>query len=240
MVKTPALSGQWPSAIAGPPARHPRVQRMLLRLARLRLRNLNFSIVSNNCWGAHIYQGLNLPFSTPFIGLFLSPQCYLRLLSDFRRNLSRSLEFKNVSDESWVNQLREEHPDKWPIGELGNGIEIHFMHYTSATEAAEKWKRRSARLAAQNDRLFVKFCDRDVSSPDQMACFDSLPFKNKVYFTVRGDCPLRCAVQIASPESRVPHGRILSEISPACFDSVSWINGGPGRVGRWNKWLSCV
>lgn len=240
MGKSLTLAGPQAPAVAGPRARHPGVRRILLRLARLRLRNREFSIISNNCWGAHIYQGLRLPFATPFIGLFLSPASYLRLLAAYPRCLAPAMEFKSSSDEAWINQLREEQGNPWPIGQLGEGIEIHFMHYKSVEEAAEKWRRRLGRLATQPDRLFVKFCDRDESSPEQLAAFDQLPFPNKVYFTVQKDCALRCAVRIPLAEARVPHGRMLSDISPDYFDSMDWLNGGTGRIGRWNRWLSCI
>jgi len=222
------------------PAMNARVERLLHKLARKRLRNVNFSIISNNCWGAHVYQALRLEFTTPFIGLFLSPQSYLRLLADFPRSLSQPLNFKEVSDEPWVNQLRETSENPWPIGQLGNGIEIQFMHYKSATEAGEKWNRRLARLVTNPERLFVKFCDRDGCSPEQLAQFDALPFRNKIFFTARQDCPNRHAVKIPWQESRVPDGRVLSQISPAYFDSIDWINGMSGRTGRFWKWLSCV
>jgi len=61
-----------------------------------------------------------------------------------------------------------------------------------------------------------------------------------VNFTTRQDSPLRCAVRNPLAEPHVPDGRILSELSPAYFDSAGWINGGPGHVGRLGKWLNCV
>lgn len=208
--------------------------------AKKRVPQADFSIISNNCWGAHVYQAVNLPYATPFVGLFLSPDAYLRLLADFPKNLLLPLHFKEESNEAWVNQLREAHGHRWPIGRLGDGIEIQFMHYHTPTEARDKWQRRLARLTKRPDRWFFKFCDRDGYTAEYLALFEQLPYPNKVFFTTRRDCPLQCAVIIPIEEPRVPHGQSLSQISPAYFDSADWINGGRGRVGWLGKYLSCV
>ncbi len=208
--------------------------------AKKRVPQADFSIISNNCWGAHVYQAVNLPYATPFVGLFLSPDAYLRLLADFPQSLRSPLRFKAESDEAWVNHLRAAHDHRWPIGCLGGRIEIQFMHYQTPSEAQDKWHRRLARLTARPERWFFKFCDRDGYTAETLAFFDQLPYPNKVFFTTRQDCPLRCAVKIPIEEPRVPHGQLLSQISPAYFDSAAWINGGCGRVGRLGKYLSCV
>lgn len=216
------------------------VQRIRQALARKRLRGSEFSIISNNCWGAHVYQVLGRQFSTPFIGLFLSPTSYLRLLAEFPQRLETSLKFQSTSAETWVNQVREAHPHKWPVGSLGDGIEIQFMHYESETEASEKWSRRAARLIRRPDRWFFKFCDRDGCTAEQMAGFDQFAFRNKVLFTTQRDCPARCAVRIPSKEPCVADGLALSRLSPAYFDTIDWLNGGSGSVKWWTRWLNGV
>ncbi len=209
-------------------------------VAKRRLKAADFSIISNNCWGAHIYKTLGRPFSTPFIGLFITPKSYLQLLSAFAEYLLVPLKFQTDSSESWVNVLREANTNRWPIGSLGDGVEIQFMHYKSEKEAAEKWKRRLARLSTQPERLFFKFCDRDGCTSEQMALFHRLPLRNKVFFTARQDCPLDCAVKIPLNEPFVPDGLALSLLSPAYFDTVDWLNGGSGRVRWWGKRLNCI
>ena len=215
-------------------------ERARSKLARTRLGARDFCIISNNCWGTHAYLTLRRQFNTPFIALFISPTSYLRLLTDFPQSLFWPLKFKTVSDEGWINRVRAAHHTPWPIGSLGDGIEIQFMHYGSEEEARETWQRRSARVPTEPDRLFFKFCDRDDYTPDQLATFDQLPFRNKVFFTTRKDCPVRCAVRIPWHEDRVPDGLVLSRVSPAYFDGVDWLNGGSGRVKWWGRRLNCV
>jgi uncharacterized protein (DUF1919 family) len=38
----------------------------------------NFVIVSDNCWGAEIYQWFNRPYNTPFVGLGIYGDCYIK------------------------------------------------------------------------------------------------------------------------------------------------------------------
>ena len=209
-------------------------------LARKQLKGVDFSIISNNCWGAHVYQTIGRAYATPFVGLFISPASYLRLLMELPQCLSLPLKFKTVSDEGWVNRARSAHSVQWPIGSLGDGMEIQFMHYKSETEASEKWKRRLERFSQQPERWFFKFCDRDGCTAEQMAMFDELPFRNKVFFTTQRDCPSRCGVKIPLNEPCVSDGLALSRLSPTYFDTADWLAGGSGRVRCWGRYLNCV
>ena len=209
-------------------------------LAKRRLKGAKFSIISNNCWGAHVYQTIGRQYNTPFVGLFISPASYLRLLLKFPKCLLLPIEFKPVSDEAWVNQERAAYSNQWPIGSLGNGVEIQFMHYKSEAEAREKWARRVARLPPQPEQWFFKFCDRDGCTAEQIALFDRLPFQNKIFFTTHQDCPSRCVLKIPLNEPHVPHGLALSRLSPAYFDTANWLNGGSGRVRWWGRYLNGV
>jgi len=154
----------------------------------------SFTIISNNCWGTHVYQKLKIEYQTPFIGLFLDPESYLNLISDFRKNVAKPLKFKPASDHFYINKLRQTTNGHYPIGYLSEKIEIQFVHYDSEKEAEEKWNRRVERIAKDDTRLFFKFCDRDGCSFEQLKRFDSLPFKNKVCFVSRPQLEIRCVL----------------------------------------------
>lgn len=187
-----------------------------------------------------MYQNLALPYSTPFVGLFLSPSCYLRLLADFKRLTTCSLHFQRASNEPWINRMREAQAHLWPIGCLGGEVEIQFMHYRSEPEAQEKWRRRCARLTAQPEKLFFKFDDRDGCSRGQMQVFDGLPLENKVFLTTREEKAAKCAVRIPLAQPCVPDGLELSRISPRYFDAADWLLGGTGRPKVLLRWLNCI
>ena len=205
---------------------------LYLALVRWRLRHENFSIISNNCWGAHVYQKLRRIYTTPFVGLFIPPACYLTLLNDLNQYLQADLAFVEKSRHDAVNDFREGRRLDYPIGLLGGAVEVHFMHFISPEEARGTWERRKKRLCPQPENLFFKFCDHDGASHAQMHEFDSLPYRNKVCFTGSPCSDLRCGVYIpGSSNGRVSDGGALAAVSPAHFNVLAWLQGkSPHRV----------
>ena len=201
----------------------------------------SFTIISNNCWGTHVYQKLKIEYQTPFIGLFLDPESYLNLISDFRKNVAKPLKFKPASDHFYINKLRQTTNGHYPIGYLSEKIEIQFVHYDSEKEAEEKWNRRVERIAKDDTRLFFKFCDRDGCSFEQLKRFDSLPFKNKVCFVSRPQLEILSAVFIPEcEEGQVPDGIKLSEISDKFFDENRWLKSGIIAKKDNTMYLACL
>ena len=66
-----------------------------------KLQNKNFVIISNNCFGGQAYRSLQLPYNTPFVGLFLYGPCYLKLLQNFGFYLNQDL-----IQISWLWEIR--------------------------------------------------------------------------------------------------------------------------------------
>lgn len=208
-----------------------RLQEKTLKvLFRYRARPRNFSIISNNCWGADFYPLAGLPYLTPFVGLFLRPDCYLRLLGDFRATIKLPLTFKNESHHPDLNEMRSAENQYYPIGRIGDDIEIHFMHYASPEEAAEKWRRRVQRITSDDDKLFVKFCDTNSPTPDQLRQFDDLPFVHKVCLTARPYPDLKSAVCIGGFEKTGHLENVcFMRHYGAYFDPANWLNNKTGK-----------
>jgi uncharacterized protein (DUF1919 family) len=140
----------------------------------------DFSIISSNCWGGSVYEDLKLSYQTPTIGLFFYAPCFMELLKDLKTTINLPLTFVESSKYEGANAFRGEN-FKYPIGELGTDIEIHFLHYKTEAEAKDKWERRKQRI--NWDNLFIACTDRDGMTPELMTVFDELPYKNKVLFT---------------------------------------------------------
>jgi uncharacterized protein (DUF1919 family) len=205
---------------------------------RMRTHARYFTVVSNNCWGADLYPALGMRYLTPFVGLFIKPECYLRLLQDFRGILTQRLGFKKTSHHPEVNQLRLTQRLSYPIGSIGDDVEIHFMHYKSEEEALTKWNRRVLRISPDDERLFIKFCDTDSPSTDQLRKFDSLPYVHKVCF-VGKPCPdVHCAFPVRKYESagHVLDLQLLRQYRDV-FDIAGWLNGGTGEPGGVHRTL---
>jgi uncharacterized protein (DUF1919 family) len=214
-----------------------KLRRMVLQT---RLRRGKFSIVTNNCWGAHIYQELGIPYQTPFVGIFISPDSYLQLLTRLRYYLNSPLGFIPRSSEDWINEIRDRDTVRWPIGILGDGIELQFMHYRNEAEAREKWQRRLLRFTQDDDQVFVKFCDIDKPTPAQIERFDSLPWTHKVFFAARPSSEINSCMVIPCHTNRVPDGFALSKLSPRYFDTARWLMRGDGKITWWLKYLNCI
>jgi len=197
-----------------------------LSAARLVVSSTPFTIVSNNCWGAHIYRELRLPYCTPFVGLFIPPPCYLELLKDFDALIEAGLSFVPLSRYQSVNDFRASRNLDYPIALLAGEVEVHFMHYKSREECLSKWQRRVERMVRPSDRCFFKFCDHDGATSDELRAFDSLPLRRKVCFVGNSEVPLSCGVVIPScPGGRVRDGGELAGVSPRYFNSLRWIAG---------------
>jgi uncharacterized protein (DUF1919 family) len=145
---------------------------------RKRLRNADFTIISNNCWGGSVMEDLGLQYNSPTIGFYFFAPCYISFLRNIKSNLELPLTFLKESKYPFANEQREL---KWyPICQIGES-ELHFVHDQTEQEAYDKWDRRRVRV--NFDNLFVAFSDRDQCTNELIKEFDNMPFKNKVFFS---------------------------------------------------------
>jgi uncharacterized protein (DUF1919 family) len=142
----------------------------------------DFTIISANCWGGAVYEDLKLPYLSPTIGLYFYAPCFMELLKDLKTTISLPLTFVESSKYEDANVFRNENY-KYPIGKLGTGIEIQFLHYKTEEEARDKWERRKQRI--NWDNLFIACTDRDGMTKQLMTAFDDLSYENKVLFTAQ-------------------------------------------------------
>lgn len=161
-----------------------RLERARKDLRRAFLRNRDFTVISNNCFGGFVYQRYALPYRTPTAGLFFMPDDYLKLLGDPRRYFAAPLRFIDPLQARCAAALGAADPayGSYPVARLLD-VEIYFMHYATPEEAREKWTRRCARI--NWDNLLVKFCDQNGATEEQIRAFDQLPYPHKVCFTAR-------------------------------------------------------
>lgn len=208
---------------------------------KTRLKNRDFTIISNNCWGTEVYKDLELPYTSPFVGLFLFAPCYLRLLKNLEC-LKEVPVFTQVSHYEFANEQRKGNWTKYPIGIIGENIEIHFMHYSDVSEAMEKWDRRVKRINWDRRNIFIKFCDIGNCTKEELEDFDKLDFSNKVCFTAKNYPQLKSNVWIKElkDEPCVVDGGSLYKIGSKYFDVVDWLNGGSGHVGITQRLINKV
>ena len=167
---------------------------------RIGLKNKNFTIISNNCWGGFVYQKFGLEYMTPFIGLFIFAPDYIKLLNDFENLIFSKVSFIEPKSSRYIQEiLVDDKLPKYPIGILNNDIEIHFLHYKSEKEALEKWNRRIKRI--NFDNMLVKISENDRCTEEIINKFEELNFKNKICFTSKEYKDIKCASQIKECEN---------------------------------------
>lgn len=145
------------------------------------LKNKDFTIISNNCWGGIIYRDFNLPYNSPTVGLFFMAEDYIKFIYDLRSYMNENLEFISIEDSKYKNYLKKLNYNS-PIGKLKD-VEIMFLHYSSEEEAKKKWDRRKQRI--NWDNIIYKFSDQNMCTYEQLEKFSNFNAKNKICFTTR-------------------------------------------------------
>lgn len=154
-------------------------------LGRVRCKMLNnsdFTIISNNCWGGHVYRFFGLTYDSPTIGLYMFSEDYVKFVHHLKEYLDMPLKFITCKESRYrdILETRGGHNTTCPIGMLGD-IEIIFLHYHSSEEALEKWIRRKDRI--HWDNMIFKMSEQNLCKFEYLKEFDSLQAKNKLVFT---------------------------------------------------------
>jgi uncharacterized protein (DUF1919 family) len=197
---------------------------------RKKLARLDFTIVSSNCLGGKIYQLLEIPYNTPFVGLYFFAPCYIQLLQDFSGSLKKEIRFSRKSKYLIANANRILNEKFYPIGLLDD-IEIHFQHYMTEGQCVEKWTERTKKM--NWDNLFFLFTDRDLCTEELIKTFDNLPFTKKVCFTAKDYTHYKSCVHIKEYQEKSYVGDLYNNFSVLgkYFDFASWLSGGSGIKG---------
>lgn len=160
----------------------------------MKLKNKNFTIISNNCWGGDVYQMYGLEYTSPTIGLYLYESDYVKFVANLEKYLSQELTFIQPEQSRFYVKLCQEFGAEklgFPIAKILD-VEIMFLHYKSIDEAKKKWERRKKRINYSN--ILFKLSDRTDCNEDIIRAFCDLPYKNKICFTKKEYPDLECTV----------------------------------------------
>ena len=188
---------------------------------RWRLHNTNITLISSNCTGGGILRDLNLPFTSPFINLFIKPHDFIKLCENLEHYMGSA--FHDV--------YSEPHPEGgvYPVALLDD-IPIHFMHYSSAEEAFAQWEKRKARM--DWDNIYILCTDRDGCTYEDLLRFDQLKYRHKAILCNQKYPEIQSAFYIPGFENQNSVGNIINYINDHTykkyydlFDYVGWFNG---------------
>ena len=122
---------------------------------REKLDNVDFTIISNNCWGGICYEYFGIKKKSPTVGSFIMTDDYLNFIEKLDFYLAKELEIiplnKSKHYEIWKDDLELKNV---PIGRLGD-VEIVFLHYKNPEVAKAKWNSRVQRINKEN--MIFKF-----------------------------------------------------------------------------------
>lgn len=146
--------------------------------------NIEFTIISNNCWAGHVYRYFGLPYSSPTIGLFFFSEDYIKFVSDLKKYLALDFKFITYKESRFRKELETYGGEciECPIGILGD-IEVVFLHYKTPEDALKKWNRRKSRI--NWDNIYYKMSEMNLCTQEHLAVFDELPTSKKVVFTTK-------------------------------------------------------
>lgn len=175
-------------------------------LNRSRLRNKNFSLVSNTCLGGMISHELGLQFKSPTINCaFFVPEEFNVFVSNIDYYVNQPIDFISSDYKYPVGVLRSE---------LGD-VTIHFIHYSTEDEVRKKWYDRAKRLDLDN--LFV-LVDGDNCPEEDVEEFDRLNLKHKAIITMKDYSGLESVFVIKNP--KYCQGDLLK--TKLCGDALHW------------------
>lgn len=143
-----------------------------LRLKKMRsgIENTTMTFLCPNCTGGILFHDLGLKFQLPTVNLMLLQSDFIKFAADMDHYLNKELEFFS-------------HPEySYSCAYLGD-IVIHFTHYKTEEEAAEKWYERAKRINKNN--LFIFAVERDGITNDDN--FKAWKYKSK------GNCRIYCS-----------------------------------------------
>lgn len=142
------------------------------------------TIISSNCFAGRIMQDLGMEYNSPTLGLYFWAEDYIEFLTHLKYYLTEArIEFAEHSKHILGDNRRKNWEHWYPIGVLGGKVEIHFLHYRTEKEAAEKWYRRAARV--NWDNLLIIAMEQNLCTEKCIRDFDELPFERKIFFSTK-------------------------------------------------------
>ena len=184
-----------------------------------KLKNTNFSIFSQGCWGGVLTQDLGMPYTSPTCNLFFTAPDFIK----FCENPQHYLNWDMTECDKKAEGIRV----SYPVGKLDD-INLHLMHYHTFEGSKEKWNRRIARI--NFDNLFLVMTDRDGGTEKILARFAKLPYP-KVFFSHLPHPEYDFVCYIPGVESQAQIGDVTQiinlkgeRLTDPYFDPIKFLN----------------
>ena len=191
------------------------------RIARKKLQNRDFTLITSNCIGGIIYHELGIKFHSPTINLRIDSDQFAEFVLKINYYLQQDLKFIQTEENCPVALLDD--------------IKIYFTHYKTEEEALQKWQERKDRI--QRDNLFIMLNDRDGISDDAMAALFQVKCRGMVMFSAKKRPEIPYALYMDCYKDQPCVGNVLEKnpvtgkrIYERYFDYVRWLNEADGSL----------
>lgn len=177
----------------------------------------DISIFCNNCIGTFVAHDLRLRFNSPTVNLYMSPQDFIEYISDLEK-------YRDAP----IVPIESDRP--YPLAVLGGRILLHLMHYETAKEGIEAWRRREQRI--NYDKMFFILVETDGCTHEDLEHFDRLDYPNKVALTHKPYPDIKCSYHIKGFEQRGELYRAYHFhpwLPKRTYDQFDWIKFLQGR-----------
>jgi len=155
------------------------LDRILSGIRKRQIRNHDFSIICNNCWGGYVYRRYGLPYLSPTVGLYFYADDFVKLCNNLRQYMEAPLEFIPYTQSKYKEEIERRGQQSVPIGKLLD-VEVVFLHYATPEEARDKWERRVQRINYNN--LIFKFSKMNLCGEAALDAFDQIECNKKICF----------------------------------------------------------
>lgn len=188
---------------------------------RTRLKNDNFTILTDTCIGGVMYHKLGKRFMSPTINMWMNENDFYRFVHNLHHYLAQPLRFVHGIDPTPTAYIDD--------------ILLRFNHYHSDEEARAKWEERLKRI--NYDNLFIICADRADCGPithEDMLSLKEVPCRGKVIFSVRKYDDIDYIVPLPKDKEGDYVNSYMFDRSKyfqqyrweEAFDWVEWLNSG--------------
>jgi uncharacterized protein (DUF1919 family) len=163
---------------------------LIVRPKRNRNKNMDFTIIANDCAGGVICHELGCRFNSPTINLYMDAPDYIKFINDIHYYIDQPMIEVNNSGRDY------------PVAMLGD-IRLYLVHYRSVEEAQKKWDIRKKRINWNN--IFYMMSDRNGCTNAEARAFDDFHADKKLFYAHKknwGDKPVECLALVKGMEKR--------------------------------------
>jgi uncharacterized protein (DUF1919 family) len=206
-------------------------RRLAARIMQARVASRDFSIISNDCFGGMAYEELGMRYESPFVGLFIVPEDYVRLLRELRKSVEGPVQFRQESRHEHINIWRANTQRNYPIGMIGDEVELHFVHYQDAATAEAKWRRRAARIHWNKLRVKMGWHEHPHINA-LLREFNTMPFESRLIVAPHEVPGVRSCIALRdfSTDGTQQYWR-----AHKAFDVAAWLERGELVRGSWTR-----